>query len=172
MDGNFFIRIFIFSFLMFYFPHFEVRSKRILVIKYFKWNKIEDTKTLIRNRKSKDSHYNGQKKKEKNDGHCYRYRKNMRFISTYAVNPYHLKSCELDYYPWRGVVNAISFDKVCQYFVAGRLLFPSASSRRRSMVSTNVNLRQCIYSWNTFFFVCVVDRSSVSYDGFLALKNF
>ena len=58
------------AFLMFYFPHFEVRSKRILVIKYFKLNthKIEDPKTLIRNRKSNDSHYNGQKKKEKNDG--------------------------------------------------------------------------------------------------------
>lgn len=80
---------------------------------------------------------------------------NVRLISTYTVNPYHLKSCELDYYPWRGVVNAISFDKVCQYFVTGRLLFPGASSRRKSMVSTNINLRQYIY--------CILETRSFSF---------
>jgi hypothetical protein len=54
-------------------------------------------------------------------------------------------------------------------------LFAGASLRWKFMFSPNVNLRQCIYAWNTFtsfILICVVDRRIMSHDGFLAPKAF
>ena len=52
------------------------------------------------------------------------------FTTTYAINAYHHYSCEFESRSWRGVLDIILCDKVCQWLAAGRWFSPVSSTNK------------------------------------------